>query len=77
MRQRRDPFARITYVPTPLGSYAGAHTACAWCGATPAPRRPLREIRQESDGGRTSTLSGVFCSWSCAESYHGSPLGGS
>ena len=65
MRQRRDPFARITLVPV-----AATRTDCTWCGTTPKPRRPLHNIERQSDGGRVNTLRGTFCSWSCADAYH-------
>lgn len=71
MRQRRDPFARITYVPVRFPNTA----PCDWCGTPPTKGRPIRVIRSESDGGRSNFLTGGFCSWSCAESYHGNPIG--
>lgn len=73
MRQRRDPFARITLVPVPMQH---ASLTCDWCGTPRAPRRPIYALRQESDGGRSSVITGGFCSWSCAEAYHGTTLGG-
>jgi len=66
MRQRRDPFARQTLVPV---RQLGAE--CAECGDT----RRVYGVRLDSDGGRTDTLKGSFCSWACAEAYQGVRLG--
>lgn len=66
MRQRRDPFARITYVPRRAGQ-----RACTWCGM---PRR-VSAVQIESDGGSVNELRGYFCSWTCAEAYHDAPIG--
>jgi hypothetical protein len=68
MRSRRDPFARVEYRPV----YQTALRGCTWCGNT---ERRIYSIREESDGGRATTLRGQFDSWSCAESYHDKRIG--
>ena len=70
MRQRRDAFARVTYVPRRIVPLPGHDGWCSWCGTGPVPRHPLYVVVVEHDGGRENTLSGAFCTWSCAESYH-------
>jgi len=70
MRMRRDPFARMEYHPT-----KSTRLTCDWCGQQRGKGRPIYDIRQESDGGRSSFITGGFCSWSCAESYHGQEIG--
>ena len=66
MRSRRDPFARESFVPV-----RQHNTTCQWCGNA---ERRAYSVQRETDGGRTSSLTGTFCSWSCAESYHGEPI---
>lgn len=82
MRRRRDPFARCTYVPVRRDDYL-----CSFCGAadprraqtTPAliaaPKARIYRITVENDSGRDNALTGAFCSWPCAEAYHGVSLG--
>lgn len=70
MHARRDPFARVSYMPHPTKP-----EGCTECGAFPIPRHPNYTIIVQSDGGRSAPLSGVFCSWQCAETYHGHRIG--
>jgi hypothetical protein len=70
MRARRDPFARVEYIPE-----RSERTTCDFCGTPRAKGHPIRNIRQESDAGRSNFLTGAFCSWSCAEAYHGANIG--
>ncbi|HJR05091.1 MAG TPA: hypothetical protein VKA83_25840 [Methylomirabilota bacterium] len=86
MRQRRDPLARVTFVPVRFkpGDVGGQ---CVWCGnrdprdqrphalADTGPRAPCYRIREEHDGGRAAILTGEFDSWTCAESYHDRRIG--
>lgn len=76
MRSRRLPFARCTYTPVVVARTGdtGVASSCSWCGARPAPRRPIYDVMVEPDAGRRSGLDGHFCSWACAESYHDSRL---
>ena len=68
MRRRRDSFGRMTYVPRRVKDARG----CRWCGST----GKLYEVEAQSDGGRSGYLrGGPFCSWACAESYHGGLIG--
>jgi hypothetical protein len=68
----RDPFAR-TELHRNSVRITGNQT-CRWCGQTrymhgqPIPF--LFEYRTESDGGRVSEHSGLFCSKSCHDAYH-------
>jgi len=67
MRRRRDPFARETYIPI---RHKGG--SCHECGST----RPVYDVKMESDGGRIAMMrGGPFCSWGCAEMYHGGQIG--
>lgn len=79
MRRRRDPFARETHLPM-----RNPDAACAWCGSRD-PRRPaamdadverrIYDLVTEHDAGRRTKWSHAYCSWSCAESYHGDTIG--
>lgn len=73
MRQRRDPFARESYRPRAIAQAQGG--SCGWCGQTSYPRHPLYIICIERDGSRDDDMRGKFCSWDCAESYHGTRIG--
>jgi hypothetical protein len=67
----RDPFARQETHKQRM--YVGPTQTCTWCGginATKTGRAYLYEFRTETDGGRRSTLKGLFCSKGCCESYH-------
>mgnify|MGYP001590499053 FL=1 len=66
MKRRRDPFARESYIPELVDG------ECWWC---PDTRRAYR-IRIEPDSGRETYIKGRFCSWTCAESYHNTKIGG-
>lgn len=66
MRSRRDSFGRQTLIPE-----RSTRLTCDWCGQQRGKGHPIRDIRCETDGGRSFYLTGGFCSWSCAESYHG------
>lgn len=70
MRQRRDPFARVTYVPV-----KSTRLTCDQCGADRQRGRPIYDVLEDSDGGRSGFIAGGFCSWSCAEAYHGRGIG--
>jgi hypothetical protein len=74
MRQRRDPFARVTYVPNPADAPG---QKCVWCGGTRTIHGKARvwSITLESDSGRRTPLDGVYCTWLCAEAYHNDPIG--
>lgn len=81
MRRRRDPFGRETHLPQ-----RNTDASCAWCGAVD-PRRPasiplganverrIYDLTTETDGGRWTKWSRSYCSWSCAEAYHGGTIG--
>jgi hypothetical protein len=76
MRRRRDPFARMTYVPVVNTRYPDASPTCIECGQPAQPRRPLYMIKIESDqNNRDYVMRGTFCSWSCAESFHDAQIG--
>lgn len=65
MRRRRDSFGRQTFVPIRSERKTDS---CGECGTSGR----VYFVRIESDGGRNSMArGGPFCSWSCAESYHG------
>lgn len=59
---KRYPFAR-TEIHRKL--YSKDHE-CKWCGQ----KGRVFEFRNESDGGRVTEYSGVFCSNSCFKAYH-------
>jgi hypothetical protein len=77
VRRRRDSVGRCSYVPV-----RDREGQCAFCGqrdprdtrrhalADTTPRHRCYTIEIESDGGRTTTVTGAFCSWACAEAYH-------
>lgn len=75
MRRRRDSFGRQTFVPV-----RERQGCCDLCGqfdpirarGKALPTHRIYSIRVESDGGRTFTVGGEYCSWSCAEAYTGS-----
>jgi hypothetical protein len=77
MRRRRDPFARVTYIPVVNTHYPNASPTCIECGTRAQRRHPLYLIRIESDDGSRSNemTAGVFCSWSCAEAFHDARIG--
>ena len=67
----RDPFAREELHRERIYS---PHAVCAWCGRTlytPKRRPYVYRYRIESDAGRTSELSGMFCSVSCLRTWNG------
>lgn len=67
----RDPFAREELHRERV--YVGSTTGCDWCGSakqTKGGRKYLYEYRLESDGGRTSTLRGLFCCKGCLQDYN-------
>jgi len=67
VRRRRDPFGRMEYIPIRV---KGA--SCTECGSTGR----VYDVKIESDGGRSAMMRGApFCSWGCAEAYHGGAIG--
>lgn len=63
----RDPFAREE---VRREAVTATLQGCRWCGGTSG-QRNLYRYHVESDGGRRSTVPGLFCSISCMRSYHG------
>lgn len=79
MRTRRDPFARVSYIPKYV-----TQEECAWCGRsnTPCPGNLCEKIhgrvwsiRGVHDDGKEYRTMNTFCSWSCAEAYYGYRIG--
>lgn len=69
----RDSFARETL--TKRRTYYGIAGGCKWCGGLRTsrhakPRPYLFQFRTESDGGRNTELTGLFCSRSCLKAYN-------
>src|SRR5262245_55616426 len=65
----RNPFAREELHKSREYTYG----TCAWCGShceTPKGKRFLYRFRVESDGGRKSEDSRLFCSKPCRDDYH-------
>lgn len=62
----RDPFARQDTVGRPVD--AGGKT-CDWCGNV-GKNGKLYQYSVESDGGRKTTLKGLFCCKDCLKSYN-------
>jgi hypothetical protein len=87
MRRRRDPFGRVTYVPVRWSLDLSPAGQCVNCGqrdpkdtrshanADTSPKHRVYSVSVEHDGGRSDTMSGEFCSWDCAEAYHGEDIG--
>lgn len=68
-RISRDPFARAELWRDRV-YYGGG---CAWCGSsrtTPKGRRFLYRYSEQSDSGRKSTITGLFCSVSCMRAFN-------
>jgi hypothetical protein len=61
----RDPFARTELHKTAVKTTL----TCDWCGQKRKDGK-LYQYRNESDGGRTGYIPGLFCSISCMRSYH-------
>lgn len=64
----RDPFARVELHRETVSTTA-AVTGCAWCGFARKGGK-LYRYRVESDGGRVSEDSHLFCSKSCRTDYY-------
>jgi len=62
----RDPFAREELHRK---SVQVSHQTCAWCGNVRRGSRLFR-YRVESDGGRKSEDSKLFCSLDCRRSFY-------
>lgn len=65
----RDPFAREEIHKERIYGLG----ACRWCGQqrkTPKGKPFLYQYRVESDGGRKSDITGLFCAVDCLRSYH-------
>jgi hypothetical protein len=62
----RDPFARQEVVGKPVDAHG---QTCTECGAEPRNGK-LYQYTVESDGGRKSTVKGLFCCKSCMRSYN-------
>jgi hypothetical protein len=69
----RDPFSRSELHKERVYNPPGKD-GCDWCGTmpkTPKSNRPfLFRFWQESDGGRRSTIPGLFCSTACRAYFH-------
>ena len=66
----RDPFARTELHRQTVGRYlSGEPMLCDWCGSTRKDGK-LFVYLTETDGGRSHTHKGHFCSKSCHDSYH-------
>jgi hypothetical protein len=62
----RDPFARTELHRQSVEVSGG----CDWCGQQHKSGK-LFQYRTESDGGRENRHTGLFCSKSCHDAYHG------
>lgn len=68
----RDPFARTELISERV--YVQAAKTCGWCGQvkrTPNGSPFLFAYTQESGGGRSDRVPGLFCSVGCMRSFHG------
>ena len=70
----RDPFARQELhrevVNPEVTQFSPCAPTCSWCGQT-RKNGSLFAYSTETDGGRTFTHRGLFCSKSCHDIYHG------
>lgn len=69
---KRDPFAR-TELHRERYYQVANQGGCSWCGSEKEAYGRhvfLYQYRNESDGGRNYTISGLFCSTSCMRAYH-------